>query len=163
QLVAPERHPPAAEDGSDPRHAQAKPVLKSMPGSVAINGVRFDLVPRADLAGRIAAYLEGGPASSVVHFLPAHPTVLARRDESYPGICVAGAIAPPFRTLTADELDADADAIRASNADLLWIGLGTPRQDFVAESLRATGCARVILAVGAVFDFASGTRRRAPR
>jgi N-acetylglucosaminyldiphosphoundecaprenol N-acetyl-beta-D-mannosaminyltransferase len=201
---------------------------------VAISGVRFDLVRQEDLAGRIETLLDEPSTGSVVHFLPAHPTVLARRDdayrsvlnraelnlpdgasvtwalrlsrhratrltgsdafdllcrwgvdrgishflyggtpelldrlrsrmeERYPGISVAGAIAPPFRALTTDELDAHAEVIRSSGADLLWIGLGTPRQDFVAESFRAAGCARVVLAVGAVFDFASGTKRRAP-
>jgi len=205
-----------------------------MADRVAINGVRFDLVEQEDLAGRVGLLLDERRTGSVVHFLPAHPVVLARRDdayrrvlnqaelnlpdgasvtwalrlarhpatrltgsdafdllcrwgigrgirhflyggtpelletlrarmdERYPGVRIAGAIAPAFRPLTPEELEADAEVIRASDADLLWIGLGTPRQDLVAESFRTAGCARVILAVGAVFDFASGTKRRAP-
>src|SRR6266516_3310845 len=47
-----------------------------------VNSVRFDPVSPQELLTRLEAFLECG-ASHVVHFFPAHPTVLARRDEAY--------------------------------------------------------------------------------
>ena len=75
---------------------------------------------------------------------------------------IADGESPPFRDLTEDDLREAADRIRATDADLLWIGLGTPKQDFVAERLRELGAAPVILCVGAAFDFWAGTKSRAP-
>jgi len=54
-----------------------------MADRVAINGVRFDLVEQEDLTGRVAQLLDERRTGSVVHFLPAHPVVLARRDDAY--------------------------------------------------------------------------------
>lgn len=84
-------------------------------------------------------------------------------NESHPGIVIAGACSPPFRARSAEELRADARRIRMDGTDLLWVGLGTPKQDIVAERLRQLDAAPVILCVGAAFDFLSGAKRRAPR
>lgn len=84
---------------------------------------------------------------------------LRRRN---PGIRVVGAEAPPFGMPTEAELATAAARIRASGADFLWIGIGTPNQHHVASRLRALGAAPVILCVGAAFDFMSGTKQRAP-
>ena len=48
------------------------------------------------------------------------------------------------------------------DTQLLWLGLGTPKQDLAAVALRAVGAAPVILCVGAAFDFLAGTKERAP-
>jgi len=84
---------------------------------------------------------------------------LRRRDR---GIRVIGAEAPPFGMPTDAELVASAARVRASGADFLWIGIGTPNQHHVASRLRALGAAPVILCVGAAFDFMAGTKQRAP-
>lgn len=86
----------------------------------------------------------------------------ARLEGDYEGIAVAGAIAPPFRPMSDDELRRDAERIRASRADLVWVGLGAPKQDVVGERLRQLGAAPVVLCVGAAFDFVAGTKKRAP-
>lgn len=55
-----------------------------------------------------------------------------------------------------------AGKIRASRADLLLVGFGNPDQElWIADHLEETGC-RLAFAVGALFDFASGTVPRAP-
>lgn len=79
----------------------------------------------------------------------------------FPGINIVGSESPPFRTLSIAELDAQDDRIRATNPDVVWVGLGTPKQDFEAQRIaKSTGITAV--AVGAAFDFTAGTRAEAP-
>ena len=55
-----------------------------------------------------------------------------------------------------------ADEIRSSKADVLWVALGAPKQNYEAERFRDHAAAPVIVTVGAAFDFIGGTKRRAP-
>ncbi|MGH2739326.1 MAG: WecB/TagA/CpsF family glycosyltransferase [Actinomycetota bacterium] len=116
----------------------------------------------------IAALSAWGVESGLRHYLfGGRPEVLQRLrshlEGSNPRISIVGAESPPFRRLSRKELREAADRIREAQADLLWIGLGTPSQDWVAEELRIETAAPVILCVGAAFDFVSGAKRRAPR
>jgi N-acetylglucosaminyldiphosphoundecaprenol N-acetyl-beta-D-mannosaminyltransferase len=76
---------------------------------------------------------------------------------------VGGVEAPPFRELTDEEWAAAAGRMRESGADVVWVGLGVPKQDFAADRLQALDAAPVICCVGAAFDFYAGNKRRAPR
>ncbi|WP_316959456.1 WecB/TagA/CpsF family glycosyltransferase [Streptomyces sp. TRM68367] len=79
----------------------------------------------------------------------------------YPRTRITGTCSPPFRPLSAQELRQQAEDIRAAGADIVWVGLGTPKQDRWAADL----CAElpvVAVAVGAAFDFIAGTKRQAP-
>ena len=78
------------------------------------------------------------------------------------GIRIVGAEAPPMGMPSEGDLLDSAARVRASGAELLWIGIGTPNQHYVANRLRELGAAPVILCVGAAFDFVSGTKQRAP-
>ena len=80
----------------------------------------------------------------------------------YPGLEVVGVESPPFRPLTAAEDEAMVERINASGADVLWVGLGAPKQEFWAAEHAARLSAALILPVGAAFDFHSGRVRRAP-
>jgi N-acetylglucosaminyldiphosphoundecaprenol N-acetyl-beta-D-mannosaminyltransferase len=86
----------------------------------------------------------------------------ARLEAQFPCMRVAGSYAPPFRPLTAEE-DADVvEAIRASGADVVWVGLGAVKQEkWMAAHLEALAPA-VLIGVGAAFDFHAGTVRQAP-
>jgi N-acetylglucosaminyldiphosphoundecaprenol N-acetyl-beta-D-mannosaminyltransferase len=87
----------------------------------------------------------------------------ARLTERYPGLQVVGTYSPPFRPLTDDEDQQVVEVINRSGADIVWVGLGTPKQDsWVAEHVGQLE-APVLLAVGAAFDFHSGRKRQAPR
>lgn len=80
-----------------------------------------------------------------------------------PGLQVAGWHAPPFRALTPAEDAADARRIAESCADVVWVGLGAPKQErWMAAHVGRVG-APVLLGVGAAFDFLSGAKRQAPR
>lgn len=79
----------------------------------------------------------------------------------FPRARIVGTCSPPFGPLTAEELRRQAEDIRAADADIVWVGLGTPKQDRWAADL----CAQlpvVAVAVGAAFDFIAGTKRQAP-
>ena len=79
----------------------------------------------------------------------------------FPGCDVAGSWSPPFRPLSTQELDQQDAMIRESRADVVWVGLGTPKQD--VEALRLVHSLGITTAaVGAAFDFTAGTKAVAP-
>jgi N-acetylglucosaminyldiphosphoundecaprenol N-acetyl-beta-D-mannosaminyltransferase len=92
------------------------------------------------------------------------PELLAEKLRAYyPRIQVAGVYSPPFRSLTAAEEQSIAAMINASGADIVWVGLGTPKQDYWVARFRSLLDAPVLIAVGAAFDFHTGRIRQAPR
>jgi len=77
---------------------------------------------------------------------------------------VVGTYAPPFRPLTEEEFQALAADIDARGADIVWIGISTPKQErFAATLAQYTRRARYIITVGAAFDFHIGAVRQAPK
>jgi N-acetylglucosaminyldiphosphoundecaprenol N-acetyl-beta-D-mannosaminyltransferase len=99
-------------------------------------------------------YLLGGEAST----LKALQEFIAR---DYPQAKVVGAESPPFRPATAQELTERDARILASGATIVWVGLGTPRQDTEVQRL-AAALPVTAMAVGAAFDFLAGTKKQAP-
>ncbi|MPZ48780.1 MAG: WecB/TagA/CpsF family glycosyltransferase [Dehalococcoidia bacterium] len=81
----------------------------------------------------------------------------------FPGLEVAGVYSPPFRPLTFDEVDDVARMINDADPDYVWVGLGSPKQDYWLAAFRPLLHAPVLLAVGAAFDFQAGRVKRAPR
>ena len=79
----------------------------------------------------------------------------------FPALRIAGRQPSRFRAASEAERDADAAAIRASGADLVFVGLGCPRQEIWAYEMRER-VGRPILAVGAAFDFLAGSQAMAP-
>jgi N-acetylglucosaminyldiphosphoundecaprenol N-acetyl-beta-D-mannosaminyltransferase len=99
-------------------------------------------------------------------FLGSTPEVLAglaaNVAERYPGVRVCGTYSPPFGPALFDELPAIAERINAARPDVLWVGLGAPRQEQWIHAARPLLDAPLVLGVGAVFEFVAGTKRRAP-
>ncbi len=83
-------------------------------------------------------------------------------EKNYPGIDIRGMYSPPFRELTDKEKEDDIDRINRSGADLVWIGLGAPKQEFFMASVKGR-VSGLMLGVGAGFDFHAGTVKRAPK
>lgn len=83
-------------------------------------------------------------------------------QKKYPRLRVAGAYSPPFRVLTDAEDQQIVDQINQANPDIIWVGLGTPKQDLWMASHRGALNAAVIIAVGAAFDFHTGRKKQAP-
>jgi len=84
-----------------------------------------------------------------------------RRD--YPGIQIVGGYSPPFRDLTKEEEDALAKQINASRPDVLWVGIGVPKQEKWMARMRDRVEVPVMCGVGAAFDFHAGRISQAPR
>lgn len=79
----------------------------------------------------------------------------------YPHLEIAGMVSPPFRALNEAEDAAEVEKINASGADIIWVGLGAPKQEnWMYEHMdRVNG---VMIGVGAGFDYHAGNIRRAP-
>ncbi len=89
---------------------------------------------------------------------------LARKLQSkYPGLQVAGCESPPFRPLTPAEDEVVSQRLAASGADIVWVGLGAPRQEVWMSAHKGRVGAPVLVGVGAAFDFLSGRKPQAPR
>lgn len=78
-----------------------------------------------------------------------------------PELQVVGTCCPPFRALSAAELAEHVDRINASEAQVVWVGISTPKQEYWMDAAapRLTGTA---IGVGAAFDFHTGRVHRAP-
>ena len=88
--------------------------------------------------------------------------LVARLRELYPGLLVAGECCPPFGLLTDDQDAAITRAINASRPDVVWVGLGAPKQEKWMRDHVGRVEAPVMIGVGAAFDFHAGTVKRAP-
>lgn len=87
----------------------------------------------------------------------------ARLAERFPGLEIAGWECPPFRPPTDDELRRTAERIDQARADIVWVGLGSPKQELWMHSARPLLDAPVLCGVGAAFDFHAGRVSQAPR
>jgi N-acetylglucosaminyldiphosphoundecaprenol N-acetyl-beta-D-mannosaminyltransferase len=81
----------------------------------------------------------------------------------YPRLVVAGIHSPPFRPVGTVEDAPVVEAIDAARPDIVWVGLGTPKQDHWVSDHRPLLEAPVLIAIGAAFDFHAGVLRQAPR
>jgi N-acetylglucosaminyldiphosphoundecaprenol N-acetyl-beta-D-mannosaminyltransferase len=89
---------------------------------------------------------------------------LAQKLQSrFPGLKVAGCFTPPFRLLTPEEDRQVCRQIQDSQADIVWVGLGAPRQEVWMSEHKGRVGAPVLIGVGAAFDFLSGRKTQAPR
>jgi N-acetylglucosaminyldiphosphoundecaprenol N-acetyl-beta-D-mannosaminyltransferase len=101
------------------------------------------------------------------HFLyggaPEVPEKLAEElKDRFPGLQVAGVYSPPFRDLTPDEDEGVIKMINDSGAQIVWIGLSTPKQEkWMSLHLKKLK-APVLIGVGAAFDIHSGLKPQAP-
>lgn len=118
----------------------------------------MDAVFRATMDGRVGHYFYGSTQETV--------NLLEKRlKERYPGIRVCGTYSPPFRKLdeiSEEEDEADIRRINDSGADIIWIGLGAPKQEqwMALHEGRING---TMFGVGAGFNFYAGNVKRAPK
>jgi N-acetylglucosaminyldiphosphoundecaprenol N-acetyl-beta-D-mannosaminyltransferase len=88
---------------------------------------------------------------------------LARRLRlRHPGLQIVGGHCPPFRPLSNAEEDAIAYEINRSRADVVWVGIGVPKQEKWMARMRDRLDAPVLIGVGAAFDFHAGLVPQAP-
>jgi N-acetylglucosaminyldiphosphoundecaprenol N-acetyl-beta-D-mannosaminyltransferase len=87
----------------------------------------------------------------------------ARFVSRFPALVVAGTHSPPFRALTREEDGEIVQAIEGAKADILWVGLSTPKQERWMYDHRGRLNVPVLVGVGAAFDFHTGRIAQAPK
>ena len=80
----------------------------------------------------------------------------------HPGITIVGGCSPPFRPLTAGEETHVVDQINDARPDVLWVGIGAPKQEKWMARMRDRLEVPVMCGVGAAFDFHAGRISQAP-
>ena len=113
------------------------------------------------------AVCDAGRAHSLRHyFYGGHPGVADTLREKlvarFPGLEVAGTFTPSFQPFDANELAARRADVARCAPDVIWVGLGTPKQELFMARHAPTLDAGVLIGVGAAFDFNSGRVRQAP-
>ncbi len=113
------------------------------------------------------AVCDAGRTCGLTHYflggLPGVAETLHQKlSTRFPGLAVVGTFTPPFRPLTPDELTGLKNDIARVRPDVIWVGLGTPKQEHFMAAHWASFDAGVLIGVGAAFDFHSGRVRQAP-
>lgn len=85
-----------------------------------------------------------------------------KMQKRFPGLQVVGTYCPPFRPLSGPEEDAVVESVNAVQPDILWVGLSTPKQELQMARFKSRLDTKLMLGVGAAFDFHTGRVRQAP-
>ncbi len=110
---------------------------------------------RSQQCGFSHFFYGGGPGVS--------QRLIASLTKRYPLLRIAGSYSPPFRPLTPDEDRYVVEQINSSGADIVWVGLSTPKQEKWMAAHAGKLNAAVMVGVGAAFDFNAGLKKQAPR
>lgn len=99
------------------------------------------------------------------YFYGSTPETLAMLEEKlraqYPHLQIVGMVSPPFKKLSEEEDAEEIRKINESGADIIWVGLGAPKQEnWMYEHMDKVG--GVMIGVGAGFDYHAGNIKRAP-
>jgi N-acetylglucosaminyldiphosphoundecaprenol N-acetyl-beta-D-mannosaminyltransferase len=82
--------------------------------------------------------------------------------EQFPDLTIAGSHSPPFGEWPENEFETIAEKIRSSGANLIWVGLGCPKQEYWIASNKHRLPPGVYFGIGAAFAFHAGEVRQAP-
>jgi N-acetylglucosaminyldiphosphoundecaprenol N-acetyl-beta-D-mannosaminyltransferase len=110
---------------------------------------------RPSLAKRYRHYFYGGDKGVA-------EKLINRLTQQFPGLRVAGFWSPPFTPLTPDQDDEIIMKINATEPDIVWVGLSTPKQEYWMSQHLGRVTAPVMIGVGAAFDFHAGVKKQAP-
>jgi N-acetylglucosaminyldiphosphoundecaprenol N-acetyl-beta-D-mannosaminyltransferase len=128
-------------------------------GLEAVRVTGIDVMTRAFDVGR---------SRGAKHFFygstePVLEAIVQEVTERYPGVSIAGTLSPPFREPTDNDLDDAVRAITASGANVVWVGLGMPKQERWMGNMRNRLPGVALIGVGAAFDWLAGTVPMAPQ
>jgi N-acetylglucosaminyldiphosphoundecaprenol N-acetyl-beta-D-mannosaminyltransferase len=127
-----------------------------IPGRVAGSDLFWELSRVAEMKGYTCFLL--GSTPEVVALLE---DALLRR---FPGCRLVGTYAPPHSpAFSASGNDEIVHRVNAVRPDILWVGLGAPRQELWIHANLGRLDVRIAIGIGAAFDICSGSVRRAPR
>ncbi len=88
-------------------------------------------------------------------------SITAKIQAEYSSAIVAGTFSPPFSAASARTIEEQDKIIKESGANLIWVGLGTPKQDYEAARI-SKELGITCVAIGAAFDFFSGHKAESP-
>ena len=113
------------------------------------------------------ATLDAGVPFGTGHYLwGSTPEVLATLETAiarrWPDATVVGSESPPFRELSDAEVEQSVRRAESLGADVIWVGMGTPKQDLLVHRMSEMSD-KTFVAIGAAFDFIAGTKPQAPR
>jgi N-acetylglucosaminyldiphosphoundecaprenol N-acetyl-beta-D-mannosaminyltransferase len=83
-------------------------------------------------------------------------------EVSFPGVIIAGALVPPFGHVDDYDFEGWSRFVIDSGAGIVWVGLGSPKQDYVTARL-STLTGKTAVGIGAAFAFLAGTQSEAPK
>lgn len=114
------------------------------------------LMPKLDQRGRRVFFLGSSPATL--------DAIRARVSRDFPAVQIAGMYSPPYKeTFSQEETDAMVNMINASQVDVLWVGLTSPKQDLWLHENHQRLQVKFAAGIGAVFDFyANKVKRSSP-
>ena len=141
-------------DGTPVAWAGRRAGIADLPGRVYGPDLMLATMDESVRRGGIRHYLYGSSPDVVTE-------LRAQLTSRFPGLDIAGTESPPFRDLTTEEETETVQRIVTSGANLVWVGLGTPKQDVFVDRFRSRLPAPLV-AVGAAFDFISGSVSQAP-
>ncbi|MHC4172941.1 MAG: WecB/TagA/CpsF family glycosyltransferase [Planctomycetota bacterium] len=84
-------------------------------------------------------------------------------ENKFPEVKIVGTYCPPFRQLTEAEDGKIREMINSSGADIVWVGLNTPKQEYWMNEHKGKLNVSLMIGVGAAFDFHTGNAKEAPR
>lgn len=118
----------------------------------------------ADVMTRL---FELGVPTGLRHYLYGSTPEVIRRLETalssaHPSALIVGAVSPPFGRVDEEEMLRTIGSIRDVKPDVVWLGLGAPKQELWMNRYAKLLAPAVVIGVGAAFDFHAGTKRRAP-
>ncbi|MDV4166256.1 WecB/TagA/CpsF family glycosyltransferase [Rhizobium leguminosarum] len=127
--------------------------------------VESDRVYGPDL---MLSVFDAGSSKGLRHFLYGATAetleqLQARLLAKFPQARIVGSYAPPFCKLSTREETDIADRLNRSGADIIWVGLSSPKQELWMARMRDSLEASMLIGVGAAFDFHAGLKRQAPR
>lgn len=135
--------------------------------SMILGGTIRERVTGPDLFPAVSRELDRHGGMSVF-YLGASEATLAkirlRHESDYPNLRIVGMLAPPYRKqFSGAEMAEMAEAVNAAAPDVLWVGLGAPKQETWIfankDRLRVPLCCPV----GALFDYYAGNVKMPPK
>ncbi len=87
----------------------------------------------------------------------------AKLERRFPGLQVAGTCSPPFHPMSPEDDKQVILTMNRSKADIIWVGLGSPKQEGWMAAHVGRLSAPALIGVGAAFDFLTGRKKQAPR
>jgi N-acetylglucosaminyldiphosphoundecaprenol N-acetyl-beta-D-mannosaminyltransferase len=76
---------------------------------------------------------------------------------------IVGYFSPPFRKMDENEVQQMVTAVNAAKPDIVWVALGSPKQEYWMAEFRDRLRTHVLIGVGAAFDFLAGAKPQAPK